>query len=44
MQRSRQSHRHVALNEALGILTEVAFTCGIIVLGLLVSHLFYLGR
>ncbi|MHB8070761.1 MAG: hypothetical protein ACYDHF_02220 [Candidatus Cryosericum sp.] len=31
-------------NELLGMLTEIAFTCGLIGLGLLVSWLFFVGR
>jgi len=31
-------------NELLGMLTEVAFTCGLIGLGLLISWLFFVGR
>jgi hypothetical protein len=44
MLRAGKSPRHVAWNEVLGILTEVAFTCGFIAVGLLICYLFYLGR
>ena len=41
---TRVNRRTVHRNELLGMLTEVAFTCGLIGLGLLVSCLFFLGR
>ena len=31
-------------NELLGMLTEVAFTCGLIGAGFLISWLFFVGR
>ncbi|MGB9665874.1 MAG: hypothetical protein ACPL2N_00985 [Candidatus Cryosericum sp.] len=41
---SRISRRMARRNEFLGMLTEIAFTCGLIGLGFLVSWLFFLGR
>lgn len=41
---TRVNRKTVRRNEFLGMLTEVAFTCGLIGLGFLVSCLFFLGR
>jgi hypothetical protein len=41
---TRVSRRTFHRNELLGMLTEVAFACGLIGAGFLISWLFYMGR